>query len=88
MGNLPVSKIDSKPTDHLLDASGLICPEPVMLLHKKIREIAEGETLLVIATDPSSNRDIQKFCLFLGHTLFQTIEDGQTFRYYIRKQAG
>jgi tRNA 2-thiouridine synthesizing protein A len=71
---------------HLLDATGLSCPEPVMLLHKKIRELHAGELLQVIATDPSTKRDIPKFCLFLGHELVSTTEDGTTFRYCIRKQ--
>ena len=55
--------------DHILDTSGLYCPEPVMLLHNKIRDIRSGELLEVIATDPSTQRDIPKFCNFLGHTL-------------------
>ena len=72
----------------MLDATGLFCPEPVMLLHKKMREIAVGETLLVIATDPSTTRDIPKFCHFLGHALIEAKEEGRTYRYCIRKQAG
>jgi tRNA 2-thiouridine synthesizing protein A len=74
--------------EHLLDASGLFCPEPVMLLHKKIREIAAGERVVVIATDPSTTRDIPKFCIFLGHELLSAAADGTTFRYCIRKQVG
>lgn len=73
--------------DHTLDATGLICPEPVMLLHNRIRDMAEGETLLVLATDPSSTRDIPKFCSFLGHQLLRQEElDGQ-YRYLLRKGA-
>ena len=51
--------------DHILDATGLYCPEPVMLLHNRIRDIAVGETLQVLATDPSTERDIPKFCHFV-----------------------
>ena len=72
-------------TEHLLDARGLFCPEPVMLLHKKIREIGGGEVLVLIATDPSTTRDVPKFCHFLGHELISSTEDGKTFRYCIRK---
>ncbi len=60
--------------DHILDARGLFCPEPVMLLHNKIRDIAAGEVLQVLATDPSTQRDIPKFCGFLGHQLLQQDE--------------
>ena len=69
----------------MLDATGLYCPEPVMLLHNKIRDIAVGEVLQVLATDPSTQRDIPKFCRFLGHELLlEEASDGQ-FRYLLRK---
>jgi tRNA 2-thiouridine synthesizing protein A len=54
---------------HFLDTKGLICPEPVMMLHRAIRKITSGELLIVESTDPSSMRDIPKFCLHLGHDL-------------------
>ena len=78
---------DSNTTEHLLDAKGLFCPEPVMLLHKKIREINVGEVLVLVATDPSTTRDVPKFCHFLGHELLNSTEDGKTFRYSIRKSS-
>ena len=59
---------------HFLDTKGLICPEPVMLLHRAIRKIAVGETLRVESTDPSSTRDIPKFCLHLGHELLSQVD--------------
>ena len=78
--------MSSKP-DHQLDASGLYCPEPVMLLHNKIRDMADGELLEMLATDPSTTRDVPKFCHFLGHELVaeETVELG--YRYLIRKQS-
>jgi len=56
-----------------------------MLLHKKIREIAPGDTLTLVATDPSTTRDVPKFCHFLGHELLNSEESENTFRYLIRK---
>ncbi len=73
--------------DHHLDARGLYCPEPVMLLHNKIRDAAVGELLEVLATDPSTTRDIPKFCTFLGHELLLQKQEGKEYRYLIRKQA-
>ena len=73
--------------DHILDATGLYCPEPVMLLHNKIRDMAVGELVQVLATDPSTQRDIPKFCTFLGHELLQQEEFEGEFRYLLRKQA-
>jgi tRNA 2-thiouridine synthesizing protein A len=71
--------------DHILDATGLFCPEPVMLLHNLIRDMAPGDTLLVVATDPSTTRDIPKFCNFLGHALLQQEETDGSYRYLLRK---
>lgn len=68
-----------------LDATGLFCPEPVMLLHNKIRDIEAGQLLKLVATDPSTSRDVPKFCHFLGHELLESIEDGGSFAYLIRK---
>ena len=42
--------------DDLLDASGLNCPEPVMMLHNKVRDLSPGGLLKVIATDPSTRQ--------------------------------
>tara|TARA_B110000503_G_scaffold20252_1_gene30334 strand:- start:3059 stop:3301 length:243 start_codon:yes stop_codon:yes gene_type:complete len=72
--------------DHILDATGLYCPEPVMLLHSRIRDIAVGETLQVLATDPSTERDIPKFCVFLGHELLHQDQFDGHYRYLLRKQ--
>lgn len=73
--------------DHQLDATGLVCPEPVMLLHNVIRDMAEGETLLVLATDPSTERDIPKFCNFLGHELLEQSELDGNYRFLLRKRG-
>lgn len=72
--------------DALLDASGLNCPEPVMMLHNKVRDLPAGDVLKVIATDPSTQRDIPKFCVFLGHELVDQQADDGTYLYWIRKK--
>lgn len=74
--------------DHLLDVTGLFCPEPVMLLHSRIRDIGAGETLRIEATDPATRRDIPRFCTFLGHELLQEEERGGLYIYLLRKRAG
>jgi tRNA 2-thiouridine synthesizing protein A len=73
--------------DHILDATGLLCPEPVMLLHNRIRDMAVGETLRVLATDPSTERDIPRFCTFLGHELLQQERVDDQYHYLLRKQG-
>jgi len=69
-----------------LDTSGLLCPEPVMMLHKAVREMVAGDIVELIATDPSTERDVPKFCHFLGHILQEQKEDGSRYYYVIEKQ--
>jgi tRNA 2-thiouridine synthesizing protein A len=71
--------------DKLLDTTGLFCPEPVMMLHSTFKDIKVGDVVKVLATDPSTKRDIPKFCLFLGHELIQQVDDGAQYQYVIRK---
>lgn len=71
----------------IVDARNLYCPEPVMLLHKAVRDVAEGELIELLATDPSTQRDVPKFCHFLGHELLEQVQDGELFRYVIRKKS-
>ncbi len=71
--------------DTVLDTTGLLCPEPVMLLHKSIRELKVGDTIEVLATDPATTRDIPKFCHFLGHVLVSQAEADGQYRYCIQK---
>lgn len=71
--------------DEILDTCGLMCPEPVMLLHNRIRDIDAGQVLKVIATDPSTQRDIPKFCTFLGHELLLQEETETQYCYFIKK---
>ena len=71
--------------DTLLDTSGLYCPEPVMLLHGAVRDVATGQVIKVVATDPSTERDIPKFCQFLDHELIAQYQQGEAYIYFIRR---
>ena len=70
---------------HQLDAIGLRCPEPVMMVRKAVRSMAEGETLLITADDPASTRDIPSFCRHMDHTLLAAETEKKPYRYLIRK---
>lgn len=71
--------------DKELDTLGLRCPEPVMMVRATIRKMVIGETLLVIADDPATTRDIPGFCEFMDHLLVQQQADQAPYRYWIKK---
>ncbi len=81
---LLVRTLSVKP-DAQLDARGLYCPEPVMMLHNKIADVTTGQLIEVLATDPSTERDIPKFCNFLGHELVSQEQQDNEYVYLIRK---
>ena len=68
-----------------IDAIGLKCPEPVMLLHDAKRRLQSGQELTLRATDPSTEREVPNFCEFLGHALLVARREGDEFHYRIRK---
>lgn len=75
---------DGLPTpDAVLDTRGLYCPEPVMMMHNQVRDMAAGQVLAVSATDPATQRDVPNFCRFLGHALLEQREEGDEFYYLI-----
>ncbi|MFT7288415.1 MAG: tRNA 2-thiouridine synthesizing protein A [Halieaceae bacterium] len=71
----------------VLDTRGLRCPEPVMLLHKAIAPLLAGQRLTVLATDPTTQRDIPQFCRFLGHELASNEERDGEFVFILVKGA-
>lgn len=66
-----------------LDTKGLTCPEPVMMLHNAVRDAGPNAQIEVVATDPSTERDIPKFCNFLGHSLDKQWRDGDLYYYLL-----
>ena len=71
--------------DHELDTLGLRCPEPVMMVRLKVRKMQEGETVLITADDPATERDIPWFCRFMQHTLVASQTDALPYQFLIKK---
>lgn len=73
-------------SDHTLDTLGLLCPEPVMMVRVQLRKMQVGETVLVIADDPATTRDIPSFCHYMHHTLVDKKDKDVPFQYLVRKE--
>jgi tRNA 2-thiouridine synthesizing protein A len=68
-----------------LDATGLICPLPVLRARKAMRDVAPGGLLEVRATDPAAVKDFAAFCEATGHVLVETTEEAGTYVFLMRK---
>ena len=55
--------------DEDLDATGLLCPLPVLKARKHLMAMAPGAVLLMRADDPAAVVDVPHFCAEAGHTL-------------------
>ena len=54
-----------------LDATGLLCPLPVLKLQKMIKSIKEKERIKLITDDPAAVVDVPHFCNEQGHQLIE-----------------
>ncbi len=68
-----------------LDAKGLSCPLPVLKAQKALKDMGQGETLEIFATDPGSVKDFASFCDATGNTLVDSSEAGGVYTFMIEK---
>ncbi|MFT4717592.1 MAG: tRNA 2-thiouridine synthesizing protein A [Paracoccaceae bacterium] len=71
--------------DQELDATGLLCPLPVLKARKRLKSMTPGQVLNVLADDPAAIIDIPHFCAEQGHTLLRADADASPPTYLIRK---
>lgn len=71
--------------EHLLDATGMLCPLPVLKARKVLKAINGGDRLVILATDPGAVADFQSFCDAQGHTLLGWSEADGEYRFEIQK---
>ena len=72
----------------VLDARGILCPMPVVKVKLAIEEIAPGQKLQVLATDPASPKDFVVWCKETGNKLVESSEENGVFTFLIQKAGG
>ncbi|HQU68005.1 MAG TPA: sulfurtransferase TusA family protein [Albidovulum sp.] len=71
--------------DAEIDASGLLCPLPVLKARKRLLSMQPGAVLKVLATDPVAVVDMPHFCAEAGHDLLANEPLGPATAYFIRR---
>ena len=74
------------PVAKTVDARGLSCPLPIVKTALAIRELASGDMIEILATDPGSTKDFTAWSKTTGHELVESSVDGKVFRYVVRKK--
>ena len=72
--------------DKELDARGLSCPLPILKTKKALNELASGQVLKVMATDPGSIKDMQAFASQTGNPLLSSAEENKDYVFFLRKK--
>lgn len=77
---------DKVTVDAILDATGLLCPLPVLKARRALKPLAPGAVLEVLATDPGAAKDFEHFCATTGCELIEASEQpGGVLRFRMRK---
>ncbi len=69
-----------------LDTRGLLCPLPILKAKKALADMASGEVLKVVSTDPGSTRDFQAFARQTGNDLVEQSSAGNEFVHVLRRR--
>jgi tRNA 2-thiouridine synthesizing protein A len=71
--------------DKEFDASGLACPMPIVKTKKSLADMAPGQVLRVVATDPGSVSDMQAFAEQTGNTLLSSGTENSKYVFFLKK---
>lgn len=70
-----------------LDATGLLCPLPVLKLRKRLAPLRAGQCIAMQADDPAAVVDVPHFCTESGHELLSVSEKDGVQTYVVRKSG-
>ena len=69
-----------------VDATGLTCPMPVIELSTAIEQVAVGEQVRLLATDPTARVDVPVWCRMRRHRLLSLDEDETGLRFLVERR--
>ncbi|HSF22471.1 MAG TPA: sulfurtransferase TusA family protein [Burkholderiales bacterium] len=72
--------------DKELDARGLNCPLPILRTKKALTDMASGQVLKVLATDPGSVKDFAAFSKQTGNSLLASEKADAEFIFFMKKK--
>jgi tRNA 2-thiouridine synthesizing protein A len=68
-----------------IDALGRKCPIPIIMLAERIREVAIGETIAVLADDPAAKSDLPAWCMLKSQEYLETRELASGWAFLVRR---
>jgi tRNA 2-thiouridine synthesizing protein A len=68
-----------------IDALGKKCPIPIIMLAERIREVAIGQLIEVLADDPAAKSDLPAWCMLKSQEYVRTDEHGSGWSFLVRR---
>lgn len=78
--------MDEHCIDETMDATGTLCPEPVLRARRALDAAAPGTVIAVLTDDPLAEVDFGVFCARTGHELLAMETAGHGQRFVIRRR--
>jgi TusA-related sulfurtransferase len=69
-----------------LNLKGMSCPMTIIKTAKAMKELAPGELLEVLATDPGSAPDFKAWSRATGNPLVETSQEAGVFHFVLKKK--
>ena len=69
-----------------VDASGLLCPLPLLRLKKALTGMASDDVVKIIVTDPAAHLDFGVYANQSGHKIIDLIKQDDQQIFYIKKK--
>ena len=82
----PALGSDHPEHQHLVDATGLACPLPILRAKKTLAVMASGDVLKIITTDRGAVRDFQAFCRQTGNALLAQFDETERVVHYLKRR--
>ncbi len=68
-----------------IEARGTFCPEPVIRMQDRLRDLVAGQTAMLLADDTGVEVDIPAWCISTGNEYLGLIREPNCYRVFVRK---
>ena len=85
--NIPEPVLTDNTIIKSINAAGLQCPGPIMLLKKELENIQSGQAVSISVSDPGFLKDIPSWCKSTGNKLINVQPENGKYTAVIRKES-
>ena len=72
-------------TNYTLDTVGKFCPAPIIETANKLKEMKDGETLMIISDYTEIKNDMRNWCAMTGNKFLGELDEDDEIKVFIRK---